>query len=132
MCKTAKVWQTTYNNPRVEMKEWKHAVFHQAAKVCVSKEAVPECARGYMAVETEATEVDFVCLPAASKATKVITPNIFCTAFLALIFSAVPLLNLFAQMMVAKAYKGERIAEVANLAKTLTTTLELPKACIAA
>ena len=74
MCNTNKVWQRNYNNPRVELKAWKHAVSHQAGKVCVSKEAVPECAHGYMPTETEAVEVDFVCLPAASKATKVTPP----------------------------------------------------------
>ena len=63
--------QISYFNAVTEAKVLRHAVLHRAGQVCFSKTMLPECAIGFMALETLVKEAGFVCLPAAAAETKV-------------------------------------------------------------
>merc|ERR1712037_723325 len=45
-------------------------LLHRAGQVCFSKTMLPECAIGFMSLETMVKEAGFVCLPAAAAETK--------------------------------------------------------------
>merc|ERR1712010_101590 len=62
--------QISYFTPATEAKVLQHAVLHRAGQVCFSKTMLPECAIGFMSLETMVKEAGFVCLPAAAAETK--------------------------------------------------------------
>jgi len=60
----------SYFTPATEAPILQHVVTYRSGQVCFSKTMLPECAIGFMALDTLVKEADFVCLPAAVAETK--------------------------------------------------------------
>ena len=108
--------QISYFNAVTEAKVLRHAVLHRAGQVCFSKTMLPECAIGFMALETLVKEAGFVCLPAAAAETKVTASYPY--------QPSIPF-----QDILRRAHLGRECTELTTMPVAFTTRVHVAKEC---